>query len=28
VDDHNWAEAYDSWQDAWEEQQSAVVHRG
>lgn len=28
VDEHNWAEAYDSWQDAWEEQHSVVVPRG
>ena len=24
VDDHNWAEAYDSWQLAWEAQQSVM----
>ncbi len=24
VDDHNWAEAYDSWQLAWEAQQSVT----
>jgi hypothetical protein len=28
VDEQNWAEAYDSWQLAWEDQQSGVVHRG
>ncbi len=28
VDESNWAEAYDSWQDAWENQQSTAVQRG
>ncbi len=23
VDEHNWAEAYDSWRNAWEKQQAA-----